>query len=300
MRSITRSNSGCSASHSGSSWAIAANGRLKKLKRPVGVELRGAGGHPVGELALRFDVTGKLGARVLEILDVDREAGDRAGRQRHVDDPQHAPLAADDRRLHARDDAAASPAPRARVATALSSPSASISSAPRSMTSAASRALDRADERAVDQAELEVRAAIPHREWRRLDQLGQRIERGFGLAKPKRQLGPLLLGRADVEEPQQQRPGRLARRRTRRAHRTCGRRRLTHPAGHRRSRQPAQFRVQLGVARGLLASIRQPLRSAPQCGGRLSRPRPAQVAVGFDPAVSVHHERPRRSRPEQA
>ena len=53
---------------------MAANGWLKKLKRSVGVELGGAGGHPVGELALRFDVARKLGPRVLEILDVDREA----------------------------------------------------------------------------------------------------------------------------------------------------------------------------------------------------------------------------------
>ena len=60
---------------------MTANGRLKKLKRPVGVELGRSGGHPVGQLALRFDVAGKLGARVLEVLDVDREAGDRAGRQ---------------------------------------------------------------------------------------------------------------------------------------------------------------------------------------------------------------------------
>ena len=67
---------------------------VEEAERAVGVELGGAGGHPVGQLALRFDVPGKLGARVLEVLDVDREAGHRAGRQRHVDHPQHAPLAA--------------------------------------------------------------------------------------------------------------------------------------------------------------------------------------------------------------
>ena len=78
---------------------------VEEAQASVGIELRGAGGHSVGQLALRFDVPRKLGARVLQVLDVDREAGDRAGRQRHVDDAQHPPLAANDRRLHARYDA---------------------------------------------------------------------------------------------------------------------------------------------------------------------------------------------------
>ncbi len=121
---MTRSNSGFSASHSGSSWVITANGRLKKLERAVGVELRRSRGHPVGEFALGFDVPGKLGPRILEVLDIDREAGDRTRRQRHVDDPQHPPLAANDRRLHARDTiSAARLRLRVALAAALSSPS---------------------------------------------------------------------------------------------------------------------------------------------------------------------------------
>ena len=42
-------------------------------------------------------------------------------------------------------------------------------------------ALDRMDERTVDEPQLEVRAAVPHREGRGFDEVGQRIERGFGL-----------------------------------------------------------------------------------------------------------------------
>ena len=48
---------------------------------PVAVELGRARGHPVGQLALRFLVAGKLEPRILQILDVDREARHRAGRQ---------------------------------------------------------------------------------------------------------------------------------------------------------------------------------------------------------------------------
>ena len=81
------------------------------------------------------------------------------------------------------------------------------------MTSAGVLALDRLDERAVDQAELEVLAPVPHREWRRFDQVRERIERPFGLAQAEREPGPLLFARAGVEEPQQQRARRLGRRR---------------------------------------------------------------------------------------
>ena len=81
IRSITRSNSGFSASHSGSSWVIAANGRLKKLSVrsasncAVPAVIRSASSR------CEFDVTDKLGPRVLKVLDVDRESGDGAGRQ---------------------------------------------------------------------------------------------------------------------------------------------------------------------------------------------------------------------------
>ena len=114
---------------------------VEEVEAAVGVELGDAGGHAVGQLALRFDVAGKLDARVLEVLDVDREAGHRARRQRHVDQAQHAPLA--------RRSSPAGCANRAcRVSSARCAPAralvarraTSTSSLPRAMTSAASRA----------------------------------------------------------------------------------------------------------------------------------------------------------------
>ena len=104
------------------------------------------------------------------------------------------------------------------AATALSSPSASISSALRSITSAASRALDGLDERAVDQPEPEIGAAVPHRERRGLDQMGERVERAFRLAQAERQLRPLFFAGAIVDEPQQHGTRRLAPRRRPAAH----------------------------------------------------------------------------------
>ena len=73
---------------------------VEEADSALGIELDGAGGHAVGELALRLHVPRKLHPRILEFLDVDREAGNRAGRQRDIDDPHHPPLAADRRRLH--------------------------------------------------------------------------------------------------------------------------------------------------------------------------------------------------------
>ena len=54
---------------------------VEEAQGAVGVELRRSGGHPIGELALRFDVAGELGPRLLQVLDVDREARDGARRQ---------------------------------------------------------------------------------------------------------------------------------------------------------------------------------------------------------------------------
>ena len=116
-----------------------ANGWLKKAKRPVGIELGGAGGHPVGKLALRFDdaVQARCGR--------PRDPGCRPRSRRPRRSPaahrraQHAPLAADRRRLGARNGACRFQR-RCAPARALSSPAASISSLPRAMTSAASRA----------------------------------------------------------------------------------------------------------------------------------------------------------------
>ena len=81
---------------------MTAKGWLKKLTAAIGIELDRARGHAVGEVALRLHVARKLDARVLQFLHVDREASDRAGRQRHVDDPHHAALAPNRRRLHLR------------------------------------------------------------------------------------------------------------------------------------------------------------------------------------------------------
>ena len=75
-------------------------GSIVETEVALRIELRRAGGHAVGKLALGFDVPGELGSGILEILDIDREAGDCAGGQGDVDDPQHPPLAADDRGLH--------------------------------------------------------------------------------------------------------------------------------------------------------------------------------------------------------
>ena len=60
---------------------------------------------------------------------------------------------------------------------------------------------DRMNERAVDEAQLEVRTAVPHREWRGFDQVSQAVERTFGLAQPEREAGTILFLSADVEEP---------------------------------------------------------------------------------------------------
>ena len=85
------------------------------------------------------DVAGQLGARILQVLDIDREAGDRAGRQRHVD--QSSASAARRRSWRAgcgrrRGRSGARPG---RPCCAPTSPALSINSAPRAITSAALR-----------------------------------------------------------------------------------------------------------------------------------------------------------------
>ena len=181
---------------------------VEKAQGPVGIELRRAGRHPIGELALRFDITGKLGARFLEVLDIEREPGNGAGRKRDIDDPQHAPLTVDDRRLHPRNRAAERlrlPRPRERTVFALR-----VDQLGAALDHCRGIApFDGMHESAVDQAELEIRPAVPHREGRRFNHLGQRVDRSFGLPQPKCELGSLLLDSADIDEPQQQRPRRL-------------------------------------------------------------------------------------------
>ncbi len=143
---------------------------VEEAQRPVGIELGSSGGHPVGQLALRFNVADELGAGVLEFLLVDREAGHRAGRQGHVDDLQHAPLAADDRGLQARLNRAglqrlARRRHRALIALGVDQLGVAGDDVGRVA------AFHRSDERAVDQPKLEVGTAVPHREWRRFDQM---------------------------------------------------------------------------------------------------------------------------------
>ena len=59
------------------------------------------------------------------------------------------------------------------------------------------------DEGAVNQAQLQVRPAVPHRKRRRLDEVGQGIERALGLPDPCRQFGALALGGASIKQPEQ-------------------------------------------------------------------------------------------------
>ncbi len=68
----------------------------------IRVELDRARGHVVGKLPLRFYVAGKLDPDVLEILDVDREAGHRAARQGDINQAKHPPLVPDGCRLDPR------------------------------------------------------------------------------------------------------------------------------------------------------------------------------------------------------
>ena len=153
---------------------------VEEAQGPIAVELRRSRGHPVGKLTLRFDISSELGPRFLEVLHIESKAGDGAGRQRDVDQAQHAPLATDDRGLHARHDAAARlrffrSRQRAVVALGVDQLGAPFDHF-RGIA-----ALDRLHERAVDQTEPEIGIAIPHRERRGLDHLGQRCHRRFGL-----------------------------------------------------------------------------------------------------------------------
>ena len=185
---------------------------VEEVEPAVVVELRRARGHVIGQLALRFDVARKLDARVLEVLDIDREPRHRAGRQRDVDQAQHAPLLADRRRLGARIGLAELERALGPGARGVAARGVDQFGAARDDLRGVAR-LDRRDERRIDEAEAEVGPAIPHRERRGLDQLGQGIERAFGLAEAARQRGAFGFGLADVEEPQQHRAMGLGRRR---------------------------------------------------------------------------------------
>ncbi len=262
---------------------------VEEAEVAVGVELRRARGHPVGELALRFDVTRELGTRVLQVLDVDREAGDRAARQGHVDDPQHPPLAADDGRLHARDDAPAvlrgtRRRQRAVVARFVDQLRAAADHVRRVA------ALDRAHKRAVHQAELEVGPAVPHRERRGLNQVGQGIERPFGLAEAECDACPVLLARARIEEPQEERPRGLGGRSGTATHREHARRAARmNLAGHARRRIARGFDVLL---EGVEILGGDPAVVADEVRERLRRGMEPEVAdqlrIDFDRAVGTY------------
>ena len=133
-------------------------------------------------------------------MDVDREPRHRARCQWHVYQPQHPTLAADRRRL----------SPRIRLGTFKRDdcPGARIV-LPGTLDQLAAAgddrrriaALDRGNERAVDEAKAKIGAAVPHREWRRLNQMSQGIQRSLGLLEAPRQFGALGLRPASVEQP---------------------------------------------------------------------------------------------------
>ncbi len=124
----------------------------------------------------------KLGAGVLEVLNIDGETGHCSCRHGHVDDTQHPALASDDRGLHSRDDPArflSLPSGRRRAVFALridqlETPFDDFRGV---------FAFDGVNERTVHQAQLQIRAAIPHREWSSFDEMRERVECAFGLTK---------------------------------------------------------------------------------------------------------------------
>ncbi len=135
-------------------------------------------------------------------------------------------------------------------------------------------ALDRRDIGAVDHGEPEVGAAVPHREGRRLDQAGQRVERGRAPLEPRGQRRRLLLGLGDVDEPEQGRA--LGEAGRRRAAVDRGRSAPSRPAaaagGSGRPRRPRRaWRAERGRLGRRERRARR--RTAPiQRGGSVARP----------------------------
>ena len=70
---------------------------MAKVRWRVRAELRDACGQAIEHVALRLAEADEIGARLLDIFDIDRIARDPALAQRHVDDAQRAPRAADRR-----------------------------------------------------------------------------------------------------------------------------------------------------------------------------------------------------------
>ena len=171
---------------------------------PIRRELRDARRQPIEHVALRILEADEIGLGLLDLLDVDRIAGDPARPQRHVDDAQRAPFAADRRghgahrhlALVARggsgSDRAARPLPLDQFQPALDH-------------GAGIRAVDRADIGRIDQAQPEVGPAMPHRDRRRLDQPGERVERLGELLALGIETRDLVLALGRVEQPEQRR-----------------------------------------------------------------------------------------------
>jgi hypothetical protein len=130
--------------------------------------------------------------------------------------------------------------------------------------------LDRGDIGAVDEGEAQVRAAVPDRKGRRLDQRGERLERRFVANELAAQRRQLVLRFACIEEPEERgaaRPVRRGRppldpqraRRSRQAHRlreACARiRDFSRTCGERfrvlGSEGPARQQVRPALREGL-------------------------------------------------
>ena len=143
---------------------------VEEAQASVRIELSRAGGHPIRQLALQFHVPRKFGPGVFQVLNIDSETGDCTRRKRHVDDAQHAPLPAQDRRLHQRNDPPRFLGPaRGRGGAVFAFLVDQLEAALNDFLGV--RPLDCMDEGAVDQAELQIGTPIPHRKWRGFDQV---------------------------------------------------------------------------------------------------------------------------------
>jgi hypothetical protein len=177
-------------------------GPIEKAERSIRIELGRPCSHSVGQLALGFDVPRQLGARVLELLDVSGKSGDGSRGKRHVDNPKHPSLAVNDRRLHARDDPLRLlRLPRARDCAVLAFRVDQLGGSLNHVGGVLS--FHSMDECTVDEAELEIGPAVPHRERRSLDEMGQGSESAFRLPQAQRELRPFLLAHAGIEKPQE-------------------------------------------------------------------------------------------------
>ena len=188
----------------------AAKRLVAEYERAIGGELRHAGGKPIEHGSLRLGETPDAAARLLQILDIDRETGDAAGRQRHVEHPQRAPRAADRRRHHLLLHLAGIPrghraGKRAAEPGRLDQLDAAFDHLFRI------RRLDGAHIGGIDHRQPQVRPAIPHRQRRDLDQPGQRFKGG---AEPRPigfEADDLALSLGRVEHPDDHRTRRTDR-----------------------------------------------------------------------------------------